>query len=309
MAAVRYPEGVSHGFLVLRTQDGKPIADGDSTQVARGDRVTDRMRFRFKDGSIYEESTVFSQHGTFKLLSDHVLEKGPIFKRPMETAIDGTSGQVTVRYTDDGKEKVLTERLELPPDVANGILFTLLKNVQRSTPRTTVSYVAATPKPRLVNLWDHSTRPETILDRQLQSQSHSLHRESENRRHSRVDRVLTDFRDALNRVRTAAWAAQQYVIRKETEQDSGSVLSLLVGERIRVTYQLCQVISDDLKRTDVEFQAGSLVQLYEATKALTLNGFINKRGWCFIQPRRGGNVAILRFTTIADQFDGCATNC
>src|SRR6266436_5029452 len=53
-------------------------------------------------------------------------------------------------------------------------------------------------------------------------------------------RVLTDFRDALNRVRTAAWAVQQYVIRKETEQNSGSVLSLLVGERVRVTYQLCQ---------------------------------------------------------------------
>jgi hypothetical protein len=25
--AVRYPEGVSHGFLVLRTQEGKPIAN------------------------------------------------------------------------------------------------------------------------------------------------------------------------------------------------------------------------------------------------------------------------------------------
>ena len=93
-------------------------------------------------------------------------------------------------------------------------------------------------------------------------------------------RVLTDFRDALNRVRTAAWAAQQYVIRKETEQDSGSVLSLLAGERVRVTYQLCQAISDDLKRTDIDFQAGSLVQLREATKALTeqLEGVINKRG-------------------------------
>ena len=93
-------------------------------------------------------------------------------------------------------------------------------------------------------------------------------------------RVLTDFRDALNRVRTAAWAAQQYVIRKETEQDSGSVLSLLVGERIRVTYQLCQAISDDLKRTDIDFQAGSLVQLHEATKALIeqLERVINKRG-------------------------------
>ena len=93
-------------------------------------------------------------------------------------------------------------------------------------------------------------------------------------------RVLTDFRDALNRVRTAAWAAQQYVIRKETEQDSGSVLSLLAGERVRVTYQLCQAISDDLKRTDIDFQVGSLVQLHQATKALTeqLNGVINKRG-------------------------------
>ena len=107
------------------------------------------MQFRFKDGSIYEETTVFSQRGTFRLLSDHVLRKGPIFKRPLETTIDATSGQVTVRYTDDGKEKLLSERLELPPDVAN---VTLLKNVQRSVPRTTVSYVAATPKPRLVSL-------------------------------------------------------------------------------------------------------------------------------------------------------------
>jgi len=149
---VRYPEGVSHGFLVLRTMDGKSIADGDSTQVARGDRVTSRMQFRFKDGSTYEEKTVFSQHGAFKLLSDHVQQKGPSFKHAMETEIDAASGQVTVRYTDDGKEKVLTERLEMPPDVANGILFTLLKNIQRTVPRTTVSYVATTPKPRLVKL-------------------------------------------------------------------------------------------------------------------------------------------------------------
>jgi hypothetical protein len=72
---------------------------------------------------------------------------------------------------------------------------------------------------------------------------------------------------------------QQYVACKETERGSGSVLSLLVGERIRVTYQFCQAISDDLKRTDIDFQAGSLVQLHEATKALTeqLDGVLNKR--------------------------------
>ena len=82
-------------------------------------------------------------------------------------------------------------------------------------------------------------------------------------------RILTDFRDALNRVRTAAWAAQQYVARKESDQDSTSVFSLMAGERIRAAYQLCQAIGDDLKRTDIKFQAGSLVHLHEAAKTLT----------------------------------------
>jgi hypothetical protein len=92
--------------------------------------------------------------------------------------------------------------------------------------------------------------------------------------------ILRDFRDALNRVRTAAWAAQQYVARKESDQGSSSVLSLLVGARIRATYQLCQAISEDLKRTDIEIQAGSLVQLYEVMGALTeqLRGAVNRLG-------------------------------
>lgn len=81
--------------------------------------------------------------------------------------------------------------------------------------------------------------------------------------------VLADFRDALNRVRNAAWAAQQYVVRRENDQDPTSVFSLLAGERIRVAYQLCQALAEDLKGSDVEFQRGSLVQLYEVTKTLT----------------------------------------
>lgn len=93
-------------------------------------------------------------------------------------------------------------------------------------------------------------------------------------------RVLADFRSALNRVRTAAWAAQQYIVRKEIDQDSTSVLSFLAGERIRAAYQLCQAIGDDLKRTDIKFQAGSLVQLHDAAGTLTaqLNDIINRMG-------------------------------
>ena len=92
-------------------------------------------------------------------------------------------------------------------------------------------------------------------------------------------RILEDFRDALNRVRNAAWVAHQSVIRKEVEHDSKDVLSFLVGERIRAAYQLCELISEDLKRTDVEFQTGSLVELHDIMKALTgqLNDIINKR--------------------------------
>jgi hypothetical protein len=90
--------------------------------------------------------------------------------------------------------------------------------------------------------------------------------------------VLADFRDALNRVRNTAWAAQQYIVRKETNQESTSLLSLIAGERIRAAFQLCQALSDDLQRTDVEFQRGSLVQLRQVTKTLTeqLKDAINK---------------------------------
>lgn len=81
--------------------------------------------------------------------------------------------------------------------------------------------------------------------------------------------VLADFRDAVNRVRNTAWVAQQYASRKERNQDSTTVFSLMAGERVRAAYQLCRSISTDLKRTDIEFQAGSLVHLHEVTKALT----------------------------------------
>jgi len=92
--------------------------------------------------------------------------------------------------------------------------------------------------------------------------------------------VLTSFRDALSRVRTAAWAAQQYISRKDMDDGPSSVLSFMAGERIRATYQLCQSLNDDLKRTDIDFQPGSLVQLHEVAKALTaqLDSVINRRG-------------------------------
>ena len=65
--AVRYTEGALHGFLVLRTLDDKLLAQGDLTQTVRGDQVTARLVFQFKDGSIHEETTVYSQRQRFRL--------------------------------------------------------------------------------------------------------------------------------------------------------------------------------------------------------------------------------------------------
>ena|ERR1022692_1337533 len=116
---VRHTEGLVHGFLVLRTLAGDTLANGDLLQVARSDRVTCRLVFRFKDGSVHDETAVFSQRHNFRLLNDHLVQKGPAFQHPMDVSIDGSTSQVTVRNTDDdGKEKVVTERLDLPPDLA-----------------------------------------------------------------------------------------------------------------------------------------------------------------------------------------------
>jgi hypothetical protein len=150
--SVHHTEGEIHGFLVLRNLVGDAIAEGDLAQVTRGDRVTAHLVYRFKDGSVSEETTVFSQRGTFRLVSDHLVQKGAAFKRPLDLAINGSTGQVTVRYTDDdGKEKVATDRLKLPPDVANGFLFSVLKNINTSVPKTTVSLVVAKAQTRLYN--------------------------------------------------------------------------------------------------------------------------------------------------------------
>jgi hypothetical protein len=149
---VRHKEGTVHGFLAVRTIEGKTIASGDLIQVVEGDRLVSKLSFHFKDGSVDDETTVFSQNHDFRLISDHHVQKGPSFPHPMDFSIDTSSGEVTVRSSEDGKEKVETDHLDMEPDLANGLLLDLLKNIPKDTPETKVSYVAATPKPRLVKL-------------------------------------------------------------------------------------------------------------------------------------------------------------
>ena len=151
--AVRYTEGSLHGFVVLRTLDDKLLADGDVTQTVKGDRVTTRIVFNFKDGSVMDQTTVYSQGKQFRLISDRVIQKGPAFPQPLEMSVNGTTGEVKVSYKDEsGQPQTATERFEVPNDLANGIVTKLLMNARPDAMPKSFSFIAATPKPRMVKL-------------------------------------------------------------------------------------------------------------------------------------------------------------
>jgi hypothetical protein len=124
---VRHQEGTLHGFLLIRTLEGRIIATGDLIQVPDEDRITSRVIFRFKDGSSEDETTVFSQHKIFRLISDHLVEKGPSFPDPVDMSLETASGNVTVHRTDGaGKDRIDSYHFDFPPDLANGLILSLL---------------------------------------------------------------------------------------------------------------------------------------------------------------------------------------
>jgi len=150
---VRFPEGLAHGFLVLRTVDGGFLASGDLLQAVREGQVESRMVFRFKDASVFDETAVFTQQGVFALQRYHLVQRGPAFPADTEIALERASGkyQVKTKPRKDGQEAVLEGTLDLPPDVYNGMVLTVAKNLPKGGSET-VHIVAFTPEPLLIPL-------------------------------------------------------------------------------------------------------------------------------------------------------------
>ena len=149
---VKQSQGTERGFLLLRSEAGKILGHGDLIQTAHGSRITTELALHFKDGSLDDETTTYTQNGVFHLLTDHHVQKGPFFPKPIDYLIEA-NGQITSRSTDkDGKEKVETQHLNLPPDLSNGMIGPLLANVASTTPQFTLGMVAPVGKGRLVKL-------------------------------------------------------------------------------------------------------------------------------------------------------------
>src|SRR2546428_6324283 len=153
---VRYAEGVTRAFPTLRSTDNEKLAQGDLTQVVRGDRVESRLVFRFKDGSLYDETVVFSQQDMFRLLSYHIVQRGPSFPETLDATIDRPTGRYAVHYRadDDSPEETVQGKFDIPDDAYNGMLSLVVKNL---APRTAEARARRTPS----RSWPSRRSPES----------------------------------------------------------------------------------------------------------------------------------------------------
>ena len=161
----RYPEGTTRGFLVLENMAGETIAIGDETQNVRGGILRGHLVFHFTDGSIDDDTSTYTQRGgVFHLLTDHHIQHGPSFPHPSDVTINTANGTVTSRITKDGKPELKTTHVDMPPDLYNGMIQTVVKNLPANSPEVKFSYLINGDKPRIIHfaVTPHEEDPFTI---------------------------------------------------------------------------------------------------------------------------------------------------
>jgi hypothetical protein len=131
---VRHIQRPMHRFTVARSEAGTILATGEFSQVVQGDEVTMRLTYHFVDGSIDDETTTYRQEGTFRLVRNHHIQKGPFFAKPIDFAVDAATGTATTRTPDkNGKIHAESEHMDMLDDLRNGFVGTLLLNVPQNT--------------------------------------------------------------------------------------------------------------------------------------------------------------------------------
>lgn len=150
---VKHIQGPMHQFLLTRSEAGKVIARGEFSQVVQGDEVTMRLTYHFVDGSIDDETTTYRQQDKFRLVRSHHIEQGPFFVKPVDFSVEAATGIATSRTAGkNGKIHVESEHINLPDDVANGFVGTLLLNVTHNTTPFRVGMLAPVGGGRLIRL-------------------------------------------------------------------------------------------------------------------------------------------------------------
>jgi len=79
-------------------------------------------------------------------------------------------------------------------------------------------------------------------------------------------RVLKEFRDAVDNVRKTAWAVQEWQERQLRHHDPHTVLSLLTAERIHRATQLCDAIITDSDAHEVTRETVGINEFFQAVQ-------------------------------------------
>jgi len=150
---VKHVQLPMHSSMVARTETGKIIARVEFTQIVEGDEVTMRLTYHFFDGSIDDETTTYRQQGTFRLVRNHHIQRGPFFSRPVDFAVEASTGTATARTADwSGKIHPESAHIDLPDDLANGFVGTVLLNVPQNTTPFRVGILAPVGSGRLIRI-------------------------------------------------------------------------------------------------------------------------------------------------------------
>jgi hypothetical protein len=150
---VKHTQLPRHEFMVARSETGKIIARVEFTEDVQADEVTMRLTYRFADGSIDDEMTTYTQQGTFQLVRNHHIQQGPFFAKPIDFTVEAATGIAASRTADkNGKIQVESEHIDLPDDLANGFVGTLLLNVSPKTAPFRVGILAPVFGGRLIRI-------------------------------------------------------------------------------------------------------------------------------------------------------------
>jgi len=81
-------------------------------------------------------------------------------------------------------------------------------------------------------------------------------------------RVLREFRDAVDNVRKTGWAVQEWQERQSRQHDPHTVLPLLTAERIRRATQLCDAIITDSAAHEVTRETVGIDEFFRAVESV-----------------------------------------
>ncbi len=170
--------GTSRAFLLIKDEQGKVVGRGEFTQAAHSNSVTSTLSLHFRDGSVDEETSHFTQGRTLRLLSDHHVQKGPSFPKSLDMTMDA-KGDLTESSTGDGKKKADSKHIDMPPDVTNGIIGAALLNLPPHTAERKFSFIAPNTKGRVIQLKVTPERTDSfaVADTQVKAQVYRIHYE------------------------------------------------------------------------------------------------------------------------------------